>query len=217
MSRGSYLTIYKKLNTQENALFKRFDKLSSDDVNLIKQNYLNCYKDAKECPKLIPVFTKDNNVFSEEAKQFYYSLNLLFKSTYTDDDGELYVKFADCHFTSEFTCLAEEFELDFYSITSYQKIIPILDVFKLNQAASYLLAENYCKKTEILLNNQYIDLLGEYYNSYYHFKYKTKNDIDDVNYSNNYIKNISTFTSLVLNNEDSDDSSSFVLVYEVYG
>lgn len=158
MSSGSYFTIYrKKINC----------KASQEWLDALKNEYFlsnksSClFKDGAsedEMKKDIPLFMdsefKSKSSYDEDSKK---------TNIYYDKDGIVHEKLLDFHFGSAFTCLREHFALNPYKLSQSSVVVSKADAEKMLQAIEYVLSEEYSKKFESVLNNEYVKMFGDGY------------------------------------------------------
>ncbi len=158
MSSGSYFTIYRK---------KSNCRASQEVLAALKNEYFLSNKssclckdstDEDEMKKDIPLFMdsefKSKPSYDEDSKK---------TSIYYDKDGIVHEKLLDFHFGSAFTCLREHFALNPYKLSQSSVVVSKADAEKMLQAIEYVLSEEYSKKFESVLNNEYVKMFGDGY------------------------------------------------------
>lgn len=167
MSSGSYFTLYRKC-TKVKASSEVLDALKNEYFLANKKDLFAGNKDDKALPLLLHAgFKADFAALEEENKtDVYYS-----------EDGTKHVRLLDFHFGSTFTALKEHFNLDPYRVNQTSIFISKADAKKILQAIEYILGEDYDKKFEKILDNEFVKILGEGY-SYFDNRFKeSKNPI----------------------------------------
>ena len=157
MSSGSYFTLYRKF-TKVKASSEVLDALKNEYFLANKKDLFAGSKDDKALPLLLHAGFKADFAEreSEENKtDVYYS-----------KDGTKHVKLLDFHFNSTFTALKEQFSLDPYRISHQSIFISKSDAKKILQAIEYILGEDYDKKFEKILDNEFVKILGEGYSCF---------------------------------------------------
>lgn len=154
MSSGSYFIIYRKHNKK---------KVSDDVLNALKEEY-----------------RKSNNssfsaVQNKDLDDFPVLMNSSFKvdafdendcSVWYDKDGHVYDKLLEFHFGSSFTCLKDKFRTNAYKYSESSVIISRNEAEKMLQAIEYVLSEEYSKRFEDILDNEYVDIFGRGFSPY---------------------------------------------------
>ena len=69
-------------------------------------------------------------------------------------------KLLEFHFGSSFTALKDKFRTNAYVFSESSVLISRSEAEKMLQAVEYILSENYSREFEDILNNEYVDLLG---------------------------------------------------------
>ena len=157
MSSGSYFTLYRKC-TKVKASSEVLDALKNEYFLASKKDLFAGSQDGKALPLLLYAGFKAD--FAEREAEdnkidVYYS-----------EDGTKHVKLLDFHFNSAFTALKEHFNLDPYRISHQSTFISKSDAQKILQAIEYILGEDYDKKFENILNNEFVKILGEGYSCF---------------------------------------------------
>lgn len=181
MSRGSYFTLYRK---------RKNDKVSAEIIETLKNEYFEFNKKS---------FFNDN----QDNEMLKMDIPLLMHSTfkakcieidelnkesklYYDIDGISYDKLLDFHFCSSFGCLIDRFRLDPYHFKNNSIFISKDEASKMLQAIEYVLSEDYSKKFESILNNEYVEIFGDGYSMFDDRFKKSSNpvyiDQDDTGY-----------------------------------
>ena len=159
MSSGSYFTMYRK---------KSQCKASQDVLDALKNEYFlsnkSCgiFKDSKdedEMKKDIPLFMDSEF----KASAMSYDEDIKKTNIYYDKDGIVHEKLLDFHFGSSFTCLKEHFGLNPYKLSQSSVVVSTADAEKMLQAIEYVLGEDYSKKFENVLNNEFVKMFGDGY------------------------------------------------------
>ena len=199
MSSGSYFTIYRKhkniimqdsmlaslrneyIKSSQNSMFASRDKQDSNDVpQLMLKNFKasSCLEDDDSC------------------NEFY------------DANGVLHERLLTFHFCSDFTALKDKFNLNAYRYDKQSVFVSKNEAEKILQAIDYLLSREYSQKFEDILNNEYVELLG---NGYSVFDNRFKNTNEEL-----YIDKLSddgysvTFGDTQYNAEVKESDSSIV-------
>lgn len=129
------------------------------------------------------------------------------------------------HFTSNFTCLIEQFNMNAYNKFG-EKIISLATAKQMLQAINYILSLNYSRQTELILNNYFIDVFEDLYSLFYNRYLNTSKECIDIqeqlSYNDKdglyYLKKIKTVldTFILLNNQNCFSNLQYVLVYKNY-
>lgn len=82
-------------------------------------------------------------------------------NVYYSNDGIKHEKLLEFCFNSTFTALKEHFNLDPYKWSHASTLVSKTEAEKILQAIDYILGEDYSKKFESILNNEYVNILGE--------------------------------------------------------
>ena len=158
MSSGSYFTLYRK---------RANVKASSEVLGALKNEYflvnkkdlfVGSSKDDKALPLLL--YAGFKAYFAEREAEDNKT------DVYYSEDGTKYVRLLDFHFNSTFTALKEHFSLDPYRISHQSIFISKSDAKKILQAIEYILGEDYDKKFEKILDNEFVKILGEGYSCF---------------------------------------------------
>lgn len=148
MSSGSYFTIYRKTSRSVQA-----DVLEAVREEYRKSNASSLSTSSSEDKDDFPVLMNTN--FKSELQEIDERCN-----EYIDKDGVVHEKLLDFHFGSSFTCLKDKFRTNPYKFSESSLIISRDEAEKMLQAAEYVLSENYSKKFEDILSNEYVELFG---------------------------------------------------------
>ena len=147
MSSGSYLTLYRKHVNK---------KVSSDVLDAVKEQYKksneSCFSTSKKSddfPLLMHASFKPEPQESDEDCDTYY-----------DKDGIVHDKLLEFHFGSSFTALKDKFHTNAYIFSKSSVLISKNEAEKMLQAVEYILSKKYSREFEDILNNEYVDLLG---------------------------------------------------------
>ena len=157
MSSGSYFTLYRKC-TKVKASSEVLDALKNEYFLSNKKDLFAGNQDDKALPVLLYAGFKADfaeREAEENKTDVYYS-----------EDGTKHVKLLDFHFNSTFMALKEHFSLDPYRISHRSIFISKADAHKILQAIDYILGEDYDKKFENILNNEFVKILGEGYSCF---------------------------------------------------
>ena len=154
MSSGSYFTLYRKC-TKVKASSEVLDALKNEYFLANKKDLFAGNKDDKVLPLLLHAgFKADFTAQKAEDNK---------TDVYYSEDGTKHVKLLDFHFGSTFTALKEHFNLDPYRVNQTSIFISKADAKKILQAIEYILSEDYDKKFEKILDNEFVKILGEGY------------------------------------------------------
>lgn len=166
MSSGSYFTLYRKC-TKVKASSEVLDALKNEYFLANKKDLFAGNKDDKALPLLLHAgFKADFAALEENKTDVYYS-----------EDGTKHVRLLDFHFGSTFTALKEHFNLDPYRVNQTSIFISKADAKKILQAIEYILSEDYDKKFEKILDNEFVKILGEGYSLFDNRFKESKNPI----------------------------------------
>ena len=153
MSSGSYFTIYRK-HTSNKVAQDVIDALKNEYVLHNKENSL--FRDDKtkedDFPLLMHASFKASHVIEDSSSNAYY-----------DADGYVHDKLLDFHFGSSFSCLKDKFRLNAYKFNESSTLISKNEAEKMLQAIEYVLGEEYSKKFEQVMDNEYVELFGNGY------------------------------------------------------
>lgn len=161
MSSGSYFTIYRKyskIKASQDAL----DALKNEYFLANKNELFGGNRDEEALKNDMPLlmhdgYRHDNMGSSEDNKSNIY---------YSSEDGTKHDMLLEFHFCSSFTCLKEKFNLNAYSFSRSSIFISRSEAQKMLQAIDYVLSEDYNKKFESILGNEYVELFGEGYSPF---------------------------------------------------
>ena len=132
-------------------------------------------------------------------------------SIYYDEKGFRYDKLLEFHFCSSFTCLKDKFNLDSYILSKSSIFINKDEAAKILQAIEYILGNEYSKRLEDILSNEYINILGHGYSLFDNRFNKHKDKIYiDKNGSDGYILSVGD-DSYDLEIAECDDDVKFSL------
>lgn len=162
MSRGSYFTLYRKHSKI---------KLDEKALNDLKNEYFQANKDGifySSKDRSDDDMKKDIPLVMDSSYKAKCSLEDSEKHSndYYDRDGILHIKLLEFSFGSMFTCLKEHFNLNPYSFASSSTLISKHEAAKMLQAIEYILAEEYDKKFEKILGNEYVIVFGDGYSPF---------------------------------------------------
>lgn len=166
MSSGSYFTLYRKC-TKVKASSEVLDALKNEYFLANKKDLFAGSQDDKALPLLLYAGFKADSAEREaedNKTDVYYS-----------EDGIKHVKLLDFHFCSTFTALKEHFNLDPYRVNQTSIFISKADAKNILQAIEYILGEDYDKKFENILDNEFVKILGEGY-SLFDNRFKSAKD-----------------------------------------
>ena len=159
MSSGSYFTIYRKCSKHI---------VDANVLDAIKNEYflenksgMLCKSDndeemKKDIPLLMDAGFKHEHMHEDNDESH----------TCYDANGTKHIKLLDFHFGSAFTCLKEHFGLNAYKFSQRSIIVPKSDAEKMLQAIEYVLSQEYSKKFERMLSNEYVDIFGNGYSPF---------------------------------------------------
>ena len=170
MSHGSYLTIYRRFNKSK-ASTAELDALKNEYFLANKKDSFNTNKDEEALKKDIPMlmhagFKSSSLADLEDSKK---------TTTYYSEDGTRHERLLEFHFGSVFTGLREHFNINPYSFRDSTVIVSRHDAEKMLQAVEYILEEDYSKKFESILSNEYVGIIGEGYSPFDN-RFKTARD-----------------------------------------
>ena len=168
MSSGSYFTLYRK-RTKVKASSEVLDALKNEYFLANKKDLFAGSQDGNALPLLLYAGFKAD--FAEREVEDNKT------DVYYSEDGITHVKLLDFHFGSTFTALKEHFSLDPYRISHQSIFISKSDAKKILQAIEYILGEDYDKKFEKILDNEYVKILGEGYSCFDNRFKESKNPI----------------------------------------
>lgn len=166
MSSGSYFTLYRKC-TKVKASSEVLDALKNEYFLANKKDLFAGSQDDKALPLLLYAGFKAD--FAEREAEDNKT------DVYYSEDGIKHVKLLDFHFCSTFTALKEHFNLDPYRVNQTSIFISKSDAKKILQAIEYILSEDYDKKFEKILDNEFVKILGEGY-SLFDNRFKASKD-----------------------------------------
>lgn len=168
MSSGSYFTLYRKC-TKVKASSEVLDALKNEYFLANKKNLFSGNKNDKTLPLLLHArFKADFTAPKAEDNK---------TDVYYSEDGTKHVRLLDFHFGSTFTALKEHFNLDPYRVNQTSIFISKADAKKILQAIEYILSEDYDKKFEKILDNEFVKILGEGYSLFDNRFKESKNPI----------------------------------------
>lgn len=167
MSSGSYFTIYRKTK----------DKVSSDVIDNLKNEYFLANKNSLCSSQYNDEDLKNDIPMLMESNFKYGSLLENESDIYYDKDGYVYKRLLDFNFNSTFRSLKEKFNLNPYRHSQSSVIIDRNEAKMINQAVKYVLSEKYDKNFEKILDNEYVELLGNGYSLFDNRFKKSKNPI----------------------------------------
>lgn len=128
----------------------------------------------------------------------------------------------EAHFTSGFSCLIEEFNMNAYN--KFGEItIPMYMAKEMVQAANYILSLNYSRQMELILNNPYLEVFETLYQPFM-MRFNSSNEYnEEVNEYDReglyYLKKVKQVldTFILLNDENYfDKETEYVLIYKNY-
>jgi hypothetical protein len=129
---------------------------------------------------------------------------------------ELLTKLVESDFNSSFTSLIEYYNLSYYQTDSRSDrvVINVSTARSMVQAIKYLLYEDYSKRTEALLDNEWIDVFGEDCIPYR--EWKDEMDYEDEDDSQWCLKRLRQIleTYLFISSESDDE---ITLLYYAWG
>ena len=100
------------------------------------------------------------DIFVGKVRKIMPGLNAAFINVGEDKDGFVHDKLLEFHFGSSFTALKDKFRTNAYVFSESSVLISRSEAEKMLQAVEYILSENYSREFEDILNNEYVDLLG---------------------------------------------------------
>ena len=154
MSSGSYFTIYRKCKSivapasKLEAIVAEYKKSSESSLFSSKTE-----NNEADLPLLMHENFKAGCVYDDENDNH----------NYYDKSGVLHEKLLEFHFCSTFTCLKEHFKLNPYKFSESSCFISKDEARKMLQAAEYVLSNEYSKKFEDILSNEYVEMFGSGY------------------------------------------------------
>lgn len=154
MSSGSYFSLYRK-NTRECVACAVVDALKNEYYLSNKKGIFGDKQDEDVLKKDIPALMHSS--FKADSTESNRS------DIYYDAEGHEHKLLLEFHFGSVFTCLKEHFRLNPYKFSESSVQISKTEAAKILQAIDYILGEEYSKKFEDILSNEYVELLGEGY------------------------------------------------------
>ena len=161
MSSGSYFTLYRRYN-KEKAPSEVLDAIKNEYFLANKKDCFGAKQDDEAMKKDLPILM-DAGFKSDHSEREQDSSKI---DVYYDADGVKHVKLLEFSFCSTFTALKEHFNLNPYSFKQSSTLISKLEAEKILQAIEYILGEEYSKKFEAVLNNEYIKILGDGYSPF---------------------------------------------------
>lgn len=148
MSSGSYFTIYMK-HTKKKVAQDVLDALKEQYRKSNQNSFSSSSKDPDDFPILMHASFKSELQEDDENCSVYY-----------DKDGVVHDKLLEFHFGSSFTCLKEKFRTNAYVFSESSVIVSKAEAEKMLQAIEYVLSEDYSKKFEDILDNEYVEVFG---------------------------------------------------------
>lgn len=148
MSSGSYFTIYRK-HTNKKVAQDVLDALKEQYRKSNQSSFSSSSKDPDDFPILMHASFKSELQEDDENCSVYY-----------DKDGVVHDKLLEFHFGSSFTCLKEKFRTNAYVFSESSVIVSKAEAEKMLQAIEYVLSEDYSKKFEDILDNEYVEVFG---------------------------------------------------------
>ena len=158
MSSGSYFTIYRKhkdIIVPANKLDKIKEEYKKSDESLFKRTNEETSSNDIDVPVLMHESFTASPYDDAERNYNYY-----------DKDGHLHERLLEFHFGSSFTILKEHFRLNAYRFSESAVLISKNEAEKMLQAVNYILNGNYSKSFEDVLNNEYVEILGDGYSPF---------------------------------------------------
>lgn len=158
MSSGSYFTIYRK-NKGKVAGPYIIDALKSEYIKSEQSSMVGI--DGKRVKEgTFPLFMQknfkaDTSIDDDDTCNEFY-----------DSDGVLHERLLMFEFCSDFTALKEHFRLNAYVYNERSTTVSRECAEKLLQAADYILSREYNEKFEEILDNKYVELLGDGYSPF---------------------------------------------------
>ena len=191
MSRGSTFVILRR---------------NSDSVKVTEEQVMEKYKDWYDC-------LGKSLVFDDIPDIAYYD-----KRTYVDKNTmELLTILTECNFTSSFTTLIEHYYLSYYNTSERKDRIVITAETARNmlQAVKYLMYEDYSKRLEELLNNEWIEVFSELCPDYLKWKHNEEYEDEDSMWYVNRLKQVLETFLFIRSEADHDDD--ILLLYFAWG
>lgn len=162
MASGSFFTIYRKRKDKSVLAKVALDAIKNQYYLSNKRSSFNGNKTDDELKSNVPILM-DASFKAELTKR-----DDLPSYIFYDNDGYEYDKLLDFHFCSTFSCLKEYFRLDAYSFKNSSTLISKDEAKKILQAIDYVLSNEYSKKFEDVLSNEYVELFGAEYSPFVH-------------------------------------------------
>ena len=158
MSSGSYFTIYRK-HKDVVASIETLDKIKEEYKKSDERLFKDIEKASSNEKLDLPVLMHESFTASpyDDAERNY---------NYYDKDGHLHERLLEFHFGSSFTALKEHFRLNAYRFSESAVLISKNEAEKMLQAVNYILNGNYSKSFEDVLNNEYVEILGDGYSPF---------------------------------------------------
>lgn len=160
MSSGSYFTLYRKcknISISQDAL----DALKNEYFLANKNDVFNNSSDEEEMKKDMPLLMHKSFKVDPQARE---AVEKSFE--YYDANGIRHDKLVEFSFNSSFTCLREKFNLNPYKHSHSSVLVSKDEAKKMLQAIEYVLGEDYSKKFEQVLNNEYVSMFGNGYSPF---------------------------------------------------
>lgn len=207
MSSGSYFVLLRRSKSIEN------EKVTDEYI----KNFIDEYNKRNCC---LGNETFDNQEFYKYPLSFDYDFEKTDHFKWVSfKDHQIYDEIFICRFLSDFTQLREEFNLDSYKRS--ELIIDNVLAMKLKMAVDYLLSRNFSLKTEDILNNRYIRILGEILPSYESFlsnkKFTNFNDYFEKN-GHTVLKKLQYLLDsyIWIDNDRDEEQCEYFLIYHVW-
>lgn len=186
MSSGSYFTLYRK-NTRECVASSVVDALKNEYYLSNKKGIFGDKQDEDVLKKDIPVLMHSD--FKAD------SIDTGKSDIYYDAEGYEHKLLLEFHFGSVFTCLKEHFRLNPYKFSESSVLVSKAEAAKILQAVEYVIGEEYSKKFEDVLGNEYVSLLGESYTPFESRFRSTKTPIYIDKEGHSYVVNFGDYCS----------------------
>jgi len=216
MSQLSYITLFRKYDL----------KIADDAFSKIVSRYNKNIPDKdKSQSEIIPEIMKCNAQFSiEEQFEHAKSDSIDYDRSdflYVDKDKNYLDELMTWEFSSTFTCIKDEFNLNPYDLSTTHKVIDDIFAYKLLIACRYLLNKKWSDDFEDILDNEWINILANN-NQFLYAEYAFRKDpkylaesesSEESSMIVNNIKKLKNALETYLNPDTL--SSELVLVYSV--
>lgn len=218
MSQSSYMTLFRKYNC----------KISNDVLSEIiaKCNENAQLENGKTKQIVVPEIMKVMQ-FSNDKECLDKQLDINAKRSeflYINKEGTYLDKLMSWSFSSEFTCIKDEFNLNPFDLNLKYKLIDNALAYKMHIACKYLLSKKWSDDFEEILDNEWIDIIGNN-NMLSYFEYSFRKDskfLDEAKDSEDFIlikyniKRLKNALDVYLNcYHEYDMYNNLVLVYSV--